>query len=63
MRIASKEVVEGDRYETPGDLSIPDFLRRPFTPAAATLLPELPVRSSRGGAKEQGAISRRYNLA
>jgi hypothetical protein len=63
MRIASNEVVEGDRYEIPGDLRIPDFLRRPFTPAAATLLAELPVRSSRAEPKSKLSISRRYNLA
>jgi hypothetical protein len=50
--IGSKEAVER-QYDTPEDLSIPDFLRRPSIPATATLLPELPARSSMSGANVQ----------
>jgi hypothetical protein len=34
---------EKERYETPDDLSIPDFLRRPFIPATVALLPCQPA--------------------
>lgn len=51
--IGSTEALER-QYETPeDDLSIPDFLRRPFIPATATLLPELPAKSSMRRANEQ----------
>jgi hypothetical protein len=53
-KIGSKDIVERQLYETPDDLSIPDFLRRPFIPAAPIVPPELPARSS-GAAKEQVA--------
>jgi hypothetical protein len=52
-KIGSKDIVERQLYETPDDLSIPEFLRRPFIPATATVLPDLPARSSRRRAKEQ----------
>jgi hypothetical protein len=62
-KIGSKDVVERQLYETPDDLSIPDFLRRPFIPATATVLPELPGRSSGAEPKSRLPISLRCNLA
>jgi hypothetical protein len=56
-KIAPKEVVERQRYKTPDDLSIPNFLPRPFIPVTATLLPELPARSSRREVKRSGCQS------
>jgi hypothetical protein len=41
-RVGSKVPVEQQRDETPDDLSIPDFLRRPI-PTTATPLREAPV--------------------
>jgi hypothetical protein len=52
MRHIGSEAVER-QYETPEDLSIPDFLRRPFIPATATMLSELPTKSSMRRANEQ----------
>ena len=52
MRHIGSEAVER-QYETPEDLSIPDFLRRPFIPATATLLSELPTKSCIRRANEQ----------
>ena len=62
-KIGSKDVVERQLYETPDDLSIPDFLRRPFIPAAPTVPPELPARSSGAEPKSRLPISVRCNLA
>jgi hypothetical protein len=61
-KIGSKDIVERQLYETPDDLSIPDFLRRPFIPATATV-PELPARSSGAEPKSRLPISVRCNLA
>lgn len=47
-KIRSQEVAERRQYETHDDLSIPDFLRRPFIPAPAPPLDELPAGSFRG---------------
>jgi len=52
MRHTGSEAVER-QYETPEDLSIPNFLRRSFIPATANLLPELPAKSSMRSANEQ----------
>jgi len=62
-KIGSKDSVERQLYETPDDLSIPDFLRRPFIPATATVLSELPARSSGAESKSRLPISVRCNLA
>jgi hypothetical protein len=51
MRHIGSEAVER-QYETPEDLSIPDFLRRPFIPATATLL-SVPTKSCMRRANEQ----------
>ncbi|MGB8896490.1 MAG: hypothetical protein WCD13_19605 [Pseudolabrys sp.] len=41
-KVGPKEAIEKQRDETPDDLSIPDFLRRPI-PTTATPLREAPV--------------------
>ena len=47
-KVGSKTAAEKQQYETPNDLSIPDFLRRPIpSAAAARALPtktDAPVR-------------------
>jgi hypothetical protein len=55
-KIGSKDSVERQLYETPDDLSIPDFLRRPFIPAAPTVPPG-------AESKSRLPISVRCNLA